>query len=255
MKFYLYDGTFEGMLTAFSKAFDVSEEIIIKSSNNFIPELFAETETVETNKQLAESLFKKIYTILDTRSFKDCMYAFVSEADNAENIIFAYIKLYFNHHKSIRNFLANPVVKSLNELSLRVVKEIHRMKGMMRFVKTNDSFFYAQFEPDHNIIYFLVNHFINRMADQKFIIHDVARNLAVYYDTVFWESVIINELGIKCCCCEEEDSEKLAVDEKKYQKLWQAYFKSIAIPQRKNSRLQRQFMPRRYWKYLIETFN
>jgi probable DNA metabolism protein len=37
-----------------------------------------------------------------------------------------------------------------------------------------------------------------------------------------------------------------------YQALWKSYFKNIAIGERKNPRLQRQFIPRRYWKNLVE---
>ncbi|MBQ2881820.1 MAG: DUF4130 domain-containing protein, partial [Clostridia bacterium] len=35
--------------------------------------------------------------------------------------------------------------------------------------------------------------------------------------------------------------------------LWKQYYRTVAISSRKNERLRRQYMPRRYWKYLIET--
>ncbi len=37
-----------------------------------------------------------------------------------------------------------------------------------------------------------------------------------------------------------------------YQKLWRSYFKHINIEERKNLKLQRQFMPKRFWRYLPE---
>ena len=37
-----------------------------------------------------------------------------------------------------------------------------------------------------------------------------------------------------------------------YQKIWDQYFQHIAIPERLNKRQQRQRMPERYWKYLVE---
>ena len=37
-----------------------------------------------------------------------------------------------------------------------------------------------------------------------------------------------------------------------YQKLWCSYFKHINIEERKNLKLQRQFMPKRFWRYLPE---
>ena len=45
---------------------------------------------------------------------------------------------------------------------------------------------------------------------------------------------------------------KYSEDEEYYQKLWQGFFDNIAIKNRNNPGLQRQLMPKRYWKYLIE---
>ncbi|NTW94650.1 MAG: DUF4130 domain-containing protein, partial [Chlorobiaceae bacterium] len=36
------------------------------------------------------------------------------------------------------------------------------------------------------------------------------------------------------------------------QALWQTFFRTIAIPDRKNPRLQKSNMPMKYWKYLTE---
>ena len=41
-------------------------------------------------------------------------------------------------------------------------------------------------------------------------------------------------------------------EEKQFQKLWKTFFETIAIDERKNTRLQMQFMPKKYWKDLVE---
>ena len=48
------------------------------------------------------------------------------------------------------------------------------------------------------------------------------------------------------------DVHLMSEDEQLIQRVWQTYFKSIAIEARRNPRLHRQNMPRRFWKYLIE---
>ena len=40
--------------------------------------------------------------------------------------------------------------------------------------------------------------------------------------------------------------------EQKYQELWKMFFKTIAISERKNPRCQMQYMPKKYWKDLVE---
>ncbi|MDR2407664.1 MAG: DUF4130 domain-containing protein, partial [Bacteroidales bacterium] len=46
--------------------------------------------------------------------------------------------------------------------------------------------------------------------------------------------------------------DKYAAQESRYQELWKTFWRAVAIQERKNPKLQRQFMPKRYWKYLIE---
>jgi len=46
--------------------------------------------------------------------------------------------------------------------------------------------------------------------------------------------------------------EMMAADEKRFQEMWKSYHKAITIKERINPKLQKQFMPRRYWKYLTE---
>ena len=48
------------------------------------------------------------------------------------------------------------------------------------------------------------------------------------------------------------DEKLLAEDEKLFQEMWRSYFKALTIKERKNPKLQRQHMPRRYWKYITE---
>ena len=48
------------------------------------------------------------------------------------------------------------------------------------------------------------------------------------------------------------DEEKLSSDETFFQQMWKEYFKSTTIKERINLKLQRQHMPRRYWRYLTE---
>jgi probable DNA metabolism protein len=47
-------------------------------------------------------------------------------------------------------------------------------------------------------------------------------------------------------------SSLLAEDEVLFQKLWKQYYKSICIQERKNDKVHRQLLPKRFWKYLPE---
>ncbi len=116
------------------------------------------------------------------------------------------------------------------------------MKGLLRFERLEDGPYYAPMAPDHNILCLMAPHFASRLADQKWAIHDVRRGFAVLYDGVRWTVETAEEI----------ERSALASEESLYQQLWKEYFKKAASPDRKNLQLQRQFMPRRYWRFLTE---
>ena len=41
-------------------------------------------------------------------------------------------------------------------------------------------------------------------------------------------------------------------EEQHFQKLWKTFFNTISIKERTNPRCQMQYMPKKYWKDLIE---
>ena len=120
--------------------------------------------------------------------------------------------------------------------------ECHRLKGLLRFQEIGKNLCYASIHPDNNILEPLGQHFINRLPSMNFIIHDKNRNLCFVYDTTKYK--IINGSNIKIPAISE--------DEKFYQDLWKIFFKTISIKERTNPRCQMQFMPKKYWKDLIE---
>lgn len=102
--------------------------------------------------------------------------------------------------------------------------------------------YYASIHPDNNIIEPLGHHFIRRLPTQNFIIHDKTRNTCLLYDGKEYQ--IIDGTNIKI--------PNISAKEQKYQELWKLFFKTISIPERKNPRCQMQYMPKKYWKDLIE---
>ncbi|MDR0541581.1 MAG: DUF4130 domain-containing protein, partial [Dysgonamonadaceae bacterium] len=93
--------------------------------------------------------------------------------------------------------------------------------------------------------------FQDRYADQRWLIYDSRRNFGLYYDLKKTEIVRFEQppasLQTGKIVREQQDE-----DEKAFQDLWKEYLQAITIQPRKNLRLQRQFMPRRFWKYLVE---
>ncbi len=94
-----------------------------------------------------------------------------------------------------------------------------------------------------NVIENLGQHFVKRLPHQNLIIHDASsRGLLFLYDTKQYQ-IQSNKYFIVPSILKEE---------KEYQQLWKTFFQTIAIEERKKPDLQMQFMPKKYWKDLIE---
>jgi probable DNA metabolism protein len=128
------------------------------------------------------------------------------------------------------------------DINRRLEFEVHRLLGFVRFRQVEGGIFYSAISPDNNVLELIAPHFAERLADQMWIIHDVKRELAALYNMKNW---MISEFSV---CDVPRDTR----EERQYAGLWKEFFNTLAIQSRHNPRLQRQFMPRRYWDHLTE---
>jgi len=107
--------------------------------------------------------------------------------------------------------------------------------------------------PDHYILPLIADHFADRLAGERWIIHDRKRGLAVVYDG--------HQTDKDPFCAQRKwyitdfshnGQLPLTQREQYYQELWQLYFDKISIESRRNPRLQAQFVPYRYRNDLVE---
>jgi probable DNA metabolism protein len=104
------------------------------------------------------------------------------------------------------------------------------------------------------VIGYCASHFRYRLANRHWILHDVGRNIALYWDTNEIQTVEIDaDLTQYVARFGELPEEKLTEEEHYFQKLWKSFHTTIANPDRENKLLQLRFMPRRYWRYLVES--
>ena len=238
---YIYDGTFEGLLTSIYEAYYRRQEPSgILKNENLQQSLFDECIYIETDIEKSQKVYESIRKKISQRALQHIYYTYLSDHIDSGTLIYRYLKLGFKAGGKIDSMLSDQRVLDVHNTSKKVSFERHRMLGLLRFKKVSDNLFYAAIEPDHNIVPVLASHFAKRFSDQNFIIHDLKRKHAVFYNTKEWVITDFDEVL--------PDS----FDERNYEKLWKEYFTSIAIKERVNPRLQKQFMPKRYWIHLTE---
>lgn len=244
MKDYLYDGSFDGLLTAVFYAYTEKEPVRLFKEADYKPYLLSEPIIVKTEMDKSDRVYQGIFSRLSHTTLTNIYYLYLSEIPDSETLAFEYIKLCFKYTDTINLAKNNDMIRMVDKYAKRVLMESHRLKGFVRFKEITPLVFYAQIEPDHDILPLILGHFEKRFSDQHFIIHDLKREYAIVYNL---KEAYLHDLSI-------EEGEKLlhftAGDP--FEELFKSFYKSATIEERINDRQRRSYMPKRYWKHLVE---
>lgn len=242
-KTYLYDGSFDGFLSIVFDCFSAKtlpQKIQVESM--YLPNFLDKTLYIETDLKKAQRVFNGIEKNISYTTLYNTYYAFLSNEKDKEICLLKYICDGFEFGPKINNRLTISYIFKVMNLKKRSFGECHRLKGLLRFQEIGNNLYYAPIHPDNNILEPLGHHFINRFPTQNFIIHDKNRNLCFLYNGKEYKIIDATDLKIP----------SISEEEQKYQELWKLFYKTISIDERKNPRCQMQYMPKKYWKDLIE---
>lgn len=242
-KTYLYDGSFYGFLSLVFYCYEnktLPQKII--PQKDYLPNFLDTPIFLETDLEKAQRVFAGIEKNIGYTTLYNTYYAFLSNDTDKEIDLLKYLFDGFELGPKINNRLTISYVFKVMNRKKRSFGECHRLKGLLRFQEVGSNLYYASIHPDNNIIEPLGHHFINRLPSQNFIIHDKNRNICLIYNGN--EYKIIDSTHLKIPAISEK--------EQKYQELWKLFFKTISISERTNPKCQMQFMPKKYWKDLIE---
>ena len=247
---FTYDGTFEGLFTCVFEAFAQKQfpQQIFKQE---VSQLFTENYQVETDEQKANRVVAGLRKKISKSAVQMLFTCWLSELEGIEMLLFHYICKAFMAAKTIELNFADPDVLELSKIFRKVQREAERMRQFVRFQKTADNYFFAAIKPIYNVLPMVADHFEDRFADQQWVIYDIKRKFALHYNLHKTEMVYFEDLQIDFKTGKLQQ-DVLAEDELYFQSGWRKYLHSISIKERKNLRLQRQFMPKRFWNYLTE---
>lgn len=240
---YIYDRTFDGLLTCIYEAYyrhENPDDIVPEDrlEDNFLLQRYI----IRTDLEKAEKVYKSIEEKISPEALRRVFYGFLSEQAFSGAAILNYLRIGYKIGRNVDENLANDAVLQMTKLCQRVSGERHAMLGLLRFRMLESGILYAEYEPQYNITGLMASHFANRISNENWIIHDIKRNIAAFYNKKEW---IIRELEL-------ENTPALHEEEEEYQEMWKSYYKHISIASRKNLRLKKNHMPMRYWKHLVE---
>jgi probable DNA metabolism protein len=247
----VYDGSFEGWLTAVFQIYEHKHQAVqITTKERLQPNIFGCHQEVVPDEKKAARVWNGLRNKVSASALTHLYKAFLSELPGIEDTMYYYVQYVFSNKLTVEYDYSNSHVLLVKQTAMKTDREKHRMEAFIRFQLTKDQLYYAICQPDFNVLPVIEKHFKDRYADQRWLIYDSTRRYGIYYDlhTVETVELSFNE--------ETEDGKNVAaiLDEKEelYQHLWQQYFESVNIASRKNTKLHIRHMPKRYWKYLTE---
>jgi probable DNA metabolism protein len=246
----IYDGTFEGLLTAIFEIYDRRLTLVsLQKAGEANSALFEDIITVTTDDARANRVLQGLGKKLSPVGLQRVYIAHLAGIANEDNNIAGYIRYVFDAARNIEEDYGNRYVTRVSEIVMMMRREKHRMEAFVRFQQLRDGTYYSAIEPDFNVLPLLIKHFKSRYADQKWMIYDIKRNYGLYYNLHDVEFISMEFSAAKSAT---NVIAAFGEDEETYQRLWKNYFKSVNITSRKNTKLHVRHIPKRYWKHLTE---
>ena len=233
---WLYDGEWDGLLSAVFQVFArKDEEAVIQSRDAFEGLSLFPVQTVATNPEHAARVGRGMAR-LSGELPKTAYRAFLSEQPERERALLGTLRLGFAHDRNPLPLLQEEPVGKLCALARRVTNEQRLFLGVTRLLHVGGDLYAADIQPETHILPLMGHHFHRRFNDQRLLIRDVGRLSALVSTPEEWW---ITRLPVdEALPPLPRDAEMTA--------LWRSYFKAVANPARENLKLQQQYVPLKY---------
>ena len=220
MVIYLFDGTFDGMLTAVFDSFVQKEEPeLVCRPEEPLPLFYDKVYTVVTDVAKSERVWRKLSKVISRGALSAFTAAFLTNRPDYPTHAVRFVRRavvappsiendfsdasvrtphrnrpdYPTHTArfirraevappSIENDFSDASVLALYRESRRVKSEAHRMLQFVRFQKALDGTYFAMVDPLFDVLPMAISHFRDRFSDQPFIIYDKLRAYGYHFD-------------------------------------------------------------------------
>lgn len=263
---YTYDGTLEGMFSAIHAAFvarDASADI--REASSLQPRLGQEVVDVTTNMVDALKVRRLVEYSLGAQAFRVIRTAASTEGTERGTVIYRFLRHALRESGrnacttcakkerctracsvpstcAVLDDISHPAVRGVTELYRSVVNERHLMLQFMRFEHCEGDVWFARCNPKANVVPLLMDWFIARFNDQKFVIYDENHGMSGVYDGARWYLVKGDDVT----------PPPHMEDERMMREAWRRFYRSLSVEDRYNPELRRSFMPMRLWRNLPE---
>lgn len=248
----LHAGTFAGFLSAVREAMAGNIPVSgIEPEAGREPVLFEDARLVESDPFAARAIWRELVARCGLEVASIAKAAFFAASPGIGTHLWIHLRRILDGTDPSRGRdVLDPHSLAVLQAARAVRCEIERYRGLVRFVQARDGSMAAVIEPEHDIAAFLAPHFLARFPDQRWIVVDSRRGLAVVGESGRFEVASVDRIGIPP---HPADLLRLAAPgEGEWLALWKAYFRSASVAERRNPRQQARMLPAKHRKHLPE---
>lgn len=110
------------------------------------------------------------------------VYAWHGEQEQSDLLMLRCMRRVFDEGGGVLADQADPDMKALHRLALKVSHECERLRQFVRLQKAADGTYFAAATPEHDALPLSLDYFTDRFADQRWLIYDRRRDYGYYYD-------------------------------------------------------------------------
>ncbi len=251
MGVFVYDRSFEGLLTAVFHAYSRREFPECLVGEGEPGPLFAgDRFRVVTDDVLAGRVWRGLERRAGRSICNRVLCVWLSEEEGTDMLLMRYLRRIFGSPRGAESDFTDRDVLRMEQVARRVAQEGHRLMQFVRFQRAADGTYFAPVSPRYNSLPLAVERFRERFSDQPWLIYDMKRGYGYRYD--------LHEVaGVELRLDERLGEGRLPADmqfggEERWAELWRAYYGALSIRERLNPKQQRRCMPLYYRKYMTE---
>lgn len=146
----------------------------------------------------------------------------------------------------VMEYLTNPSVEKVFELSRKVANEARYFKEFLRFRELESGILFARIDPKSQVLTCIAPHFADRLPLENWMIYDGSHGMFLVHE-VKKNWVLVSGAEVR-----DEKFQNISDSEQEIQKLWKGFFNSISIEERESYARQRQHLPLWYRNNMVE---
>lgn len=245
------DNSTEGIFTAIYEAYKCRiprKDIEIQAEQGGNLELFSEYKEIETDLNKAQKVADTIKKRFGKENAEFFYHASLSKEVDKANAIFRTMEKGFRlkNERKIMQDLADPYVIRVFELARNVTNEQHHYYGFVRFRELKNGVLFSKISPQNDVLVLLADHFSDRLPMDSFVLYDEQRKAFILHPKN--EKYIL----VKGETLDEKYISNISEKEADFQNWWKGFYSSVSIKERENTALQKQNLPLRFRRNMVE---